>query len=93
MTNYDQLFQSAMIEIEKSDSVECIDKVRIKFFGKNGLINQELRQLINLEKDKKIENGKILNNFKNKFFDILQKKNLKSKMNILVEKLIKNYLF
>ena len=74
MTNYDQLFQSAMIEIEKSDSVECIDKVRIKFFGKNGLINQELRQLINLEKNKKIENGKILNNFKNKFFDILKKK-------------------
>ena len=71
MTNYDQLFQSAMIEIEKSDSVECIDKVRIKFFGKNGLINNEMKKLSSLDAEGKQTIGKQLNLFKREFSELI----------------------
>ena len=42
MIDYDQLIQSALIDVEKSDSIESIEQTRVKYFGKNGIINKEL---------------------------------------------------
>ena len=80
MTNFNQIFQSALVEVESSNSTDSIEKIRVKYFGKNGIINDELRKLANLDQDKKREVGKTLNNFKNRFFDEIQSKKKKLKI-------------
>lgn len=76
MTNYDPLFQAALGEIKISNSLENIENIRIKYFGKNGIINNELKKLRNLEQDKKKIHGNYLNSFKKKFFIKLEEKRL-----------------
>lgn len=76
MTEYDPLFQTALGEIKISNSLENIENIRIKYFGKNGVINNELKKLGNLEQDKRKTVGKDLNSFKKKFFAKLEEKKL-----------------
>ena len=53
MIDYDQLIQSALIDVEKSDSIESIEQTRVKYFGKNGIINKELKSLAMLNPEQK----------------------------------------
>ena len=74
MKDYDQLFQSALIDVEKSDSEESLENVRVKYFGKNGLINSELKNISKLTTEQKKQVGKKLNIFKSTFHDSIKKK-------------------
>lgn len=74
--DYDQLIQSALDEIENVESSDSLEEVRVKYFGKNGVITNELKSLSSMSIDKKKEVGIKLNIFKSNFFSsIEQKKN------------------
>ena len=74
MKDYDQLFQSALIDVEKSNSEESLETIRVKYFGKNGLINNELKNISKLTNDQKKQVGKKLNIFKLTFHDAIKKR-------------------
>ena len=76
MSDYDQLFQSALVEVDNAKAPELLEKTRVKFFGKNGLISLELKKISSLSSEEKKTHGKELNEFKCIFFN---KINLKKK--------------
>ena len=86
MTNYDQLIQFAMVEVEQCKSLDNLEKIRIKYFGKSGLINVELKKISSMSVELKKENGKRLNKFKIDFFEKLNFK----KLNIEKDKINKS---
>ncbi len=69
--DYDKLIQSALNEVEASNSSENLEKIRVKYFGKNGLFTKELKSLSNLSTEQKKVVGVKLNGFKNDFFSNL----------------------
>lgn len=87
MIDYDQLIQSALIDVEKSDSIESIEQTRVKYFGKNGIINKELKSLAMLNPEQKKEVGQKLNNFKVNFFSRIEEKKELIQRNSIEEKL------
>ena len=58
MENYDQLIQSAMVEVDSSNSIELLENIRIKYFGKNGIVSQELKKISKLNDEKKRKDWK-----------------------------------
>ena len=74
MKDYDQLFQSALIDVEKSEDLKTLEEFRVKYFGKNGIISKELKSLSSLTVEDKKNFGKKLNTFKSNFFNIINKK-------------------
>ena len=74
MKNYDQLIDLALVELESCETLNSLEKARLKYFGKNGEVTSILKSLSKLsEKDKK-EVGKKFNLFKQNFFKNLEKK-------------------
>ena len=67
MSNLNEVIQLAAKEIEESKNLDELEKTRIKFFGKSGLINQEMKNISKLDVDQKKEVGKKLNLFKSDF--------------------------
>ena len=53
--NYDQLIQSALNEVGIANSSQELENVRVKYFGKNGLVTLELKSLSSLSFEKKKE--------------------------------------
>ena len=43
--NYDQLIQSALNEVEKAESSKSLEGIRVKYFGKNGIVTRELKSI------------------------------------------------
>ena len=76
MSDYDQLFQSVLVEVDNAMDSELLEKTRIKFLGKNGLISLELKKISSLSPEEKKTLGKELNEFKN---ILLKKINIKKK--------------
>ena len=74
MKNYDQLIDSALVELESCDTPDTLEKVRVKYFGKNGEITSILKSLSSLSEREKKEVGRDLNLFKQNFFQSLKKK-------------------
>ncbi len=72
--DYDQLIQSALNEIENVESSDSLEEVRVKYFGKNGVITKELKTLSSMSIDKKKELGIKLNIFKSNFFSSIEEK-------------------
>ena len=67
MKNYDQLIDLALVELESCETLNSLEKARLKYFGKNGEVTSILKSLSKLsEKDKKA-GGKKLNLFKQNF--------------------------
>ena len=92
MKDYDQLFQSALIDVEKSDSEESLENVRVKYFGKNGLINSELKNISKLTTEQKKQVGKKLNIFKSTFHDSIKKKKEIVNLRLVEEKLKSEFI-
>ena len=61
-------------EIDKTFSIGEIEKLRIHYLGKKGLISVEMKSLSLLSIDEKKIKGQELNNFKSLFEKELQKK-------------------
>ena len=74
MKNYDQLIDSALAELESCETPELLDKVRVKYFGKNGEVTNILKSLSKFSQAEKKDMGKKVNLFKQTFFDNLEKK-------------------
>ena len=74
MKNYDQLIDSALVELESCDTLDILEKVRVKYFGKNGEVTSILKSLSSLSEREKKEVGRGLNLFKQNFFQNLKKK-------------------
>ena len=92
MVNYDKLIQSAMVEVDSSNSTDSLENIRIKYFGKNGLVNQELKQISKLKNEEKREIGKKLNEFKSSFFKKVELKKVKIKKQEISQQLEKEGL-
>jgi phenylalanyl-tRNA synthetase alpha chain len=87
MSNLNEVIQLAAKEIEESKNLDELEKTRIKFFGKSGLINQEMKNISKLDVDQKKEVGKKLNLFKSDFNikfnhkkDFFEKKKIQEKI-------------
>ena len=76
MKNYDQLIDSALAELESCENLDLLEKVRVKFFGKNGEVTSVLKNLSNLSDAEKKEIGRKINSFKETFFQNLEKKKM-----------------
>ncbi len=77
MPKLDKVTKLAIDEIEKSTDFIELESVRIKYLGKNGIINKEMRKFSELSAEEKKDYGKKLNFFKNKFNEnLILKKNL-----------------
>ena len=74
MNRINQLTHSVVDDIDNCSDLKSIENLRVKYFGKNGLITSELKSLSSLEKNEKIEIGQKLNSLKNTFFEKLEKK-------------------
>ena len=72
--NYDEIIQSALKEVEDSNSSEKLEQVRIKYFGKNGTFTKALKSLSTLSIEEKKSEGEKLNGFKNLFFSSFSRK-------------------
>ena len=68
MKNYDQLIDLALVELESCETLDSLEKVRVKYFGKNGEVTSILKSLSNLSETEKKDVGKKLNLFKQNFF-------------------------
>ena len=72
--DYDEIIQSALKEVEDSNSSEKLEQVRIKYFGKNGTFTNALKSLSTLSIEEKKSVGEKLNGFKNLFFSSFSRK-------------------
>ena len=76
MKNYDQLIDSALVELESCETLDLLENVRVKYFGKNGEVTSILKSLSNLSETEKKKVGRGLNLFKQNFFQSLEKKKM-----------------
>ena len=54
MKNYDQLIDSALVELESCETLISLEELRLEYFGKNGEVTSILKSLSKLsEKDLK----------------------------------------
>ena len=89
MNNYDPLIQSALADLSSCDSIDSLDSIRVKYFGKNGEVTGILKKISSLPNEEKKEFGKKLNLFKQNFFQNLEKKKILLEKSNLDEKLRK----
>ena len=92
MKDLEKVIQNSTIEIEESDNLNDLEKVRLKYFGKNGFIIKEMRNLSSLKHDERKKIGKSLNLFKLDFSEILEKKKIKLEKEILEKKISKEFI-
>jgi phenylalanyl-tRNA synthetase alpha chain len=74
-------------EISKVVSLEELEKLRIKFLGKNGIITQKFKDLKNVAPEKKKEVAKELNELKEKALTLITEKKKELEEKLLEEKL------
>ena len=87
MDRINQLTHSVLDDIDNCSDLKSIESLRVKYFGKNGIITTELKSLSSLEKNEKKEVGKKLNSLKNIFFEKLDNKKKKIEILLVNEKL------
>ena len=68
MKNYDQLIDLSLVELESCETLNSLEKVRLKYFGKNGEVTSILKNISNLSETDKKDMGKKVNLFKQSFF-------------------------
>ena len=81
MDRINQLTRSALNDIDDCNEAENLESVRVKFFGKNGIVTLELKSLSSLSSDEKKKVGQSLNLLKKNFFEKfeIKKKEIESK--------------
>ena len=67
MDRINQLTHSVLDDIDNCSDLQTLENLRIKYFGKNGIITAELKSLSSLDQKKKKESGQKLNSIKNIF--------------------------
>ncbi|MAI29047.1 MAG: phenylalanine--tRNA ligase subunit alpha [Pelagibacteraceae bacterium TMED124] len=92
MKNYDQLIDSALAELESCESLDLLESIRIKYFGKNGEVTSILKNISNLSETDKKDMGKKVNLLKQNFFHNLEKKKNLIEQTQIKEKLKKEQI-
>ncbi len=80
MTEAENLRREIEEEIEKASSPEDFENIRIKYFGKKGLVTKALKSLKDLPIEKRKEAGALLNALKKEFEPLLKKKREEAKV-------------
>lgn len=70
----EKLVDLVQLEIMNARDVNALNDIKIKYLGRNGLINNELRKIKNFTVEDKKKAGKTLNNIKNKISSLLADK-------------------
>ena len=65
MDRINQLTHSVLDDIDNCSDLQTLENLRIKYFGKNGIITAELKSLSSLDQKEKKESGQKLNSIKN----------------------------
>lgn len=86
------LIEQAKVAIEKSDSIDALESVRVKFLGKNGYINQQFKRLESIESYNKPKLGAAINLTKQNINNLLDLKKKKLELSIIEKSLNMNEL-
>ena len=60
----DQLFNSAIEQLKKVDSISKFEELRVRYLGKKSELSNILKNMKNLSNEEKISTGKIINEIK-----------------------------
>lgn len=74
-------------EIKNALNLDELEKLRVKYLGKNGLITTEFKKLKNLSEDERKKVAKELNELKNKALTLIQEKKTELEEKLLDEKM------
>ena len=87
--NLKQSLDKAIKEIETSQSLDDLEKLRVAYLGKKGLITEQKKSIANLPKEEKPLAGKLINETGKKIEEALNKKNESINQALLKEKIAK----
>ena len=87
MDRINQLTRSALNDIDDCNEAENLESVRVKYFGKNGIVTLELKSLSSLSSDEKKKVGQSLNLLKKNFFEKFEIKKKEIEFKNINEKL------
>jgi len=74
-------------KIEKALHLDELEKIRVEFLGKNGIITKEFKRMKDIPNDQKKDFAKNLNEMKNKALDLIASKKIELENKALEEKL------
>lgn len=74
MNNLDQILNQATADINQTKTAVDIENIRIKYIGRNGILNQLFSDIKNLDPSTRKEYGQQLNQAKNQIETLLQDK-------------------
>ena len=85
--NLKQVLASAKTEIEKAESLEALEELRIKYLGKKGIITDLKKSIAKLPNEEKPSAGKLINQTSKEIESLLAEKNEIIKKELLKEKI------
>ncbi|WP_422667086.1 phenylalanine--tRNA ligase subunit alpha [Buchnera aphidicola] len=85
---FNKLLEDIKISIKKSENIEEIEKIRIQYLGKKGILSNHMKKLKFLDVDKKKECSIILNHIKNKIIIIINQKKIFLKEKLLNQRIL-----
>ncbi|MEW6557884.1 MAG: phenylalanine--tRNA ligase subunit alpha [Elusimicrobiota bacterium] len=68
--------KTALDEISKTQTIEELEKIRIKYLGRKGIISHKLAELVKLTDEEKKNTGKQINTAKRNIADAISKRNV-----------------
>ncbi|WP_024788119.1 phenylalanine--tRNA ligase subunit alpha [Lebetimonas sp. JH369] len=74
-------------EIKNTLNLDELEKLRVKYLGKNGLITQEFKKLKNLNEEERKKVARELNELKEKTINLIQNKKVELEVKLLEEKM------
>lgn len=85
--NLKQVLETAKTEIEKAETLEALEELRIKFLGKKGTITDLKKSIAKLPNEEKPSAGKLINQTSKEIENLLADKNEIIKRDLLKEKI------
>ena len=85
--NLKQVLASAKTDIEKAESLEALEELRIKYLGKKGIITDLKKSIAKLSNEEKPSAGKFINQTSKEIESLLAEKNEIIKKELLKEKI------
>ena len=85
--NLKQILSKAKSEIEASDSLDTLEKIRVAYLGKKGLITDQKKNISKLPNEKKPMAGKLINETSKEIENALSQKSEAVKKELLKQKI------
>ena len=85
--NLKQILSKAKSEIEASDSLETLEKIRVAYLGKKGLITDQKKNISKLPNEEKPMAGKLINETSKEIENALSQKSEAVKKELLKQKI------